>query len=140
MSIVVDFQGNMQFEGSVPSGHKVIMDAAEKVGGKDGGPKPSEMILIALGGCTGMDVVSLLKKFAVPFEKLSIELNGADIPTEYPKFFKKINIVYKFTGEHVDIEKACLAIEKSIGKYSFVRHSLVAEVEYTLEVNGEKIS
>ena len=138
MRVTVNFQGNMQFQGLAHPGHKVTMDAAETVGGQDQGPKPSEMLLFALGGCTGMDVVSLLKKFGTEYKKLSIELEGEQAP-EHPRAIRKISVKYKFKGENLDPEKARLAVEKSLGKYSVVRHSLVADVEYTIEINGEEI-
>ena len=65
--------GNMKFD-AIVSGHHVIMDASEAVGGEDSGPRPKELMLTALAGCTGMDVVAILKKMRSEPEKFSIEV------------------------------------------------------------------
>ena len=59
--IYIDWQGDMSFETEL-DGHKITIDAAPEVGGNNKGPRPKVFMLLALAGCTGMDVVSILKK------------------------------------------------------------------------------
>ena len=61
-SVTVDLLGNMAFHAITDTGHEVRMDAALEVGGTDTGPRPMELLLVGLGGCTGMDVISMLRK------------------------------------------------------------------------------
>ena len=63
-TISVSWLGNMAFEADI-EGHKIMLDASEEVGGENKGPKPKPLMLVALAGCTGMDVVSLLKKMRI---------------------------------------------------------------------------
>lgn len=78
---------DMSFEADV-NGHKIIIDADEKVGGKDRGPRPKPMMLLALGGCTGMDVVSILKKMRVELESFNVDVE-ATITNEHPKYYDR---------------------------------------------------
>lgn len=138
MKVQVDFNGSMEFTGLSQSGHKVTMDASEGVGGHNHGPRPSEMLLLSLGGCTGMDVVSLLKKFETPFEGFAMDLEG-ELAPEHPKAVTNIHVKYKLDGENLDQEKIWLAITKSMTKYSVVGHSLNAKITYELQANGELV-
>ncbi len=70
--IETQWMGKMQFNALV-NGHTVIMDAPEKVGGEDNGPVPKPFVLTALSGCTGMDVVALLRKFGQPVDDFDIK-------------------------------------------------------------------
>ena len=137
MQVNVNFKENMEFTGLAHPGHQVVLDAGESAGGHNQGPKPSEILLMALGGCTGMDVISLLKKFGIEFQNFSMELDGQLAP-EHPKAITDIQIIYKFKGDNLDPDKIWLAISKSLNKYSVVAHSLSAKITYELQVNGEK--
>ncbi|HRX67106.1 MAG TPA: OsmC family protein, partial [Tenuifilaceae bacterium] len=70
-TIHIEWQGDMKFETEL-DGHKLIIDAAPEVGGTDKGPRPKPLMLVALAGCTGMDVVSILKKMRVELEGLKV--------------------------------------------------------------------
>lgn len=131
----VRFVDGMQFVGTSASGHAVVMDAPTDVGGTDTGPTPMEMVLVALGGCTGMDVVSILRKMQVPFTRFEMAIQGERAP-EYPKNFTKIQIVYKVWGD-VPEEKVKRAIDLSLEKYCSVSNSLKpkAEISYTYQIN-----
>ncbi len=134
-SATVRFVDGMQFVGTSASGHAVVMDAPTDVGGTDTGPTPMEMVLIALGGCTGMDVVSILRKMQVPFTRFEMAIQGERAP-EHPKNFTKIQIVYKVWGD-VPEEKVKRAIDLSLEKYCSVSNSLKpkAEISYTYQIN-----
>lgn len=134
-SATVRFVDGMQFVGTSESGHAVVMDTTEDVGGHDTGPRPTEMVLIALGGCTGMDVVSILRKMQVNFTRFEMEIHG-DRAAEHPKYFTKIKVIYKVWGD-VPEEKLKKAIDLSLEKYCSVSNSLKprAEVSYTYQIN-----
>lgn len=130
----------MLFDATV-SGHHVIMDALPAVGGEDKGGRPKELMLAALAGCTGMDVVSILKKMRVPFTGLDIRVE-ADVTEEHPKHYTKMHIIYSFTGENLQTEQLKKAIDLSQDRYcgvSFVYRKAM-EVTYEIRINdpGEK--
>ncbi len=128
----------MQFVGIPNSGHAVLVDASEEVGGLDSAPRPTELLLIAQGGCTGMDVVSVLRKMKVDFSDFEMEVEG-ERTEEHPKFIKKIHIVYKIWGD-VPEDKLKKAIELSLEKYCSVANTLngKAEITYSYEINPKR--
>ncbi|MBI4721761.1 MAG: OsmC family protein [Candidatus Stahlbacteria bacterium] len=122
---------NMQFSGQSDSGYTCLMDTRDA----NTAPTPMELLLIALGGCTGMDVVSLLQKMKVKFNSLEIELKG-DRSDEHPRVYKKIELVYKVKGDNVPEDKVRKAVKLSQDKYCSVSAMLKPNVEisYTIEV------
>ncbi len=110
------WKGKMVFEANTESGHSVLMDAKPQVGGEDRGPRPMELLMVSLGGCTGMDVVSILKKMKVDLESMTVNIDSEQAP-EHPKIFTKINIEYNFTGKNIKEENVKKAVELSRDKY-----------------------
>ncbi|MBM3324429.1 MAG: OsmC family protein [Calditrichaeota bacterium] len=108
----------MQFVGRVPSGHSILMDATNEVGGTDSGARPKELLLAGLGGCTGMDVVSILRKMRVPFDSFEMEIR-AESSEEHPKIWTKIELVYRIVGD-VPEDKFVKAITLSQERYCSV--------------------
>ena len=135
MKARVKLAGGMQFVGRAESGHAVLMDAAAGVGGEDTAPRPMELVLIGLGGCTGMDVVSILRKMRLNWERFEILLEAERAP-DHPKIFTKIHLVYRIWGE-VPQEKLKRAIELSLERYCPVTAMLrrAAEITYDYEIN-----
>ena len=76
-TIKTDWKGGLAFETNV-NGHKIVMDAPVEAGGQNSGPGPKKLQLIALSGCTGMDIVTILKKMRVEFSNLEVEVQGDD--------------------------------------------------------------
>ncbi len=107
--------GNMAFEAEV-SGHKLIMDASKEGNGEDLGPRPKELMMAALLGCTGMDVVSILKKMRVEYDSLDIRIES-DVTEEHPKHYSAMHIIYSFRGPDLPLDKIEKAIEMSQEKY-----------------------
>lgn len=138
--IIVDWTGEMAFTGRDPEGHLVPMDAAPAVGGEGGAPRPTEVVLVALGGCTGMDVVSILKKMQQPLESFSMSIE-AERAGEHPKVFTAIRMLYRFTGQGLEPEKVRRAIDLSHRKYCTVGNMLnrTATITYQMEINGERL-
>lgn len=108
----------LQFVGRGESGHGIVLDAHPNVGGSDTGNRPGELTLIALGCCTGMDVVSILNKMRVKIEGLEIEVKG-EAAQEHPKVWTEAWINFKVKGE-VPEDKLRKAIEMSRDKYCSV--------------------
>lgn len=128
------WKGNMQFEANV-SGHKLKMDAMPEVGGEDAGPRPKQLMLAALSGCTGMDVVSILKKMRVEVDEFDIEIE-ADMTEEHPKHYTKMHVSYVFKGHDLDESKLKKAVELSQNNYCGVSatYKKAMELTYTIKV------
>ena len=133
---IVEYSGGMAFVGKVASGHDVHMDAGETVGGIDSAPRPVEILLSSLGGCTGMDVVSVLRKMKTEPKSLQIEIQD-ERALEYPKVITKIHLIYRVQGE-VPEENLIKAIELSLAKYCPISNTLrgVSEITYEVSVHG----
>ena len=112
------------------SGHWVVMDVADSVGGMDAGSRPKELILFALAGCTGVDVVNILKKKRVPLQGFEMHLSGQEAD-EHPKVFTAIHMEYVFRGEGIRCADVERAIELSTTTYCSVSAMLKASVRIT---------
>ncbi len=123
---------DMSFDATV-NDHKVVLDAVVEVGGKDRGPRPKPLMLVALGGCTGMDVVSMLKKMRVDYDGLKIEVEG-DLTEEHPKVYHTIIINYLFKGKDLPMEKIEKAVTLSQERYCGVTAMLkkAAKIEHKI--------
>jgi len=135
---VVHIKG-LTFTGKSDTGHWVSMDTTSEIGGNDGGTRPVELVLVAFGGCTGMDVVSVLKKMQVHYESFEIKLK-ATISKEHPKVFETIDLEYMFKGRDIDTAKVEKAITLSQDRYcpvsAMLRHSV--EINWKYEIIGSK--
>ena len=118
---------------------KIQMDAKGPMG-SDSAMTPKELLLLAVSGCTGMDVVALLKKFKQPFEAFSVEAEGELTQGTHPSIFKEINLTFKITGDVVTA-KAIEAVQLSQTKYCGVSAMVAASVpiHYTIEINKKKV-
>jgi len=103
------------FEGDM-DGHKIIVDATEESGGSDLGPRPKKLMLTALAGCTGVDVIMILKKMKVEPEAFNVIIE-ADVTEEHPKHYSKIKVVYQFKGKDLPYTKLEKAVKLSEEKY-----------------------
>ena len=131
-SISLSWLSDMSFEGDV-NGHKVYLDAAAQHGGKNMGPRPKPMMLLALGGCTGMDVVSILRKMRVEFESLNIRVEG-NLTEEHPKHFDKMKVIYEFKGDNLPLEKLQKAVDLSKERYCGVSANYRESMDLEYEV------
>lgn len=105
----------MTFETEV-NGHKLTIDADPSVGGRDLGPRPKPLLLVALAGCTGMDVISILGKMRVTPDDFNVKVE-ADMTEEHPKYYDKIRIIYEFKGKDLPMEKLEKAVSLSQERY-----------------------
>ena len=97
-------------------GHKLTLDANTESGGSDKGPRPKKLMLLALAGCTGMDVVSILKKMRVEYDYLNIKVEG-DSTEEHPKHYQSMKVIYEFKGKNLPMDKIEKAVSLSSEKY-----------------------
>ena len=131
-SINARWKGNMSFEAEVGN-HKIILDADETVGGQNLGIRPKPLMLVALAGCTGMDVVSILKKMKVKFDNLNIRVEG-NLTEEHPKHYNKMKVLYEFTGKDLPLEKIQKAVTLSEEKYCGVRATYMQAMDLSSEI------
>jgi len=131
-SIDLEWLDGMSFEADV-AGYKIALDSDPEFGGQNKGPKPKPLMLVALAGCTGMDIVSLLQKMRVEFSSLNIRVEG-DITEEHPKRFEKMKIIYELSGNSIDRSKVEKAVTLSQEKYCGVSASYRASIEISHEI------
>ena len=131
-SISLKWMDNLAFEVNV-DGHKITIDAKTEVGGTDKGPRPKPLMMVALAGCTGIDVASLLKKMRVEFEEFNVKVEG-DIIEEHPKQFSGMHIIYEFAGKDLPVDKIKKAIELSQDKYCGVSATYKKTMDLSYEI------
>ncbi len=137
--IETQWMGKMQFNALV-NGHTIIMDAPERVGGEDNGPIPKPFVLTALSGCTGMDIVAILRKAGKEVKHFDMTVSG-EISKQAPIEYTSIHIVYAFEGEEQFKNDALKAVTDSQEKYCGVSKMLkkIMPVTWEISYNGEKI-
>jgi len=119
----VNLVSDMEFVGRNESGHTLIMDAEEASGGHNKGFRPTDLLLVGFGGCSGMDVISILRKKRQPVTGLEINVKGEKTDS-FPKFYKQIHIEYIVKGRGVVKEAVERAIALSLDKYCSVGATL----------------
>jgi len=127
-----EWKGDLSFQADV-DGHKVMMDTSIEAGGNDSGSSPKKLMLVALSGCTGMDVVSILKKMHVEIEKCNIEVQG-DVSDEHPKRYTKMHVIYKFTGKNLPMDKLQKVVSMSEETYCGVEALYKMAIQVTSEI------
>lgn len=136
--IETQWMGKMQFN-TLVNGHTIIMDAPERAGGEDNGPIPKPFILTALSGCTGMDIVSILRKAQTEVNDFDIKVSG-QLSNQQPIEYISIHVTYDFRGEEKFKEAALNAVTLSQEKYCGVSHMLKKAVPITWDVLYNGIS
>ncbi len=116
-------------------GHRFVIDGPEEFGGRDLGPRPKNLLLTALIGCTGMDVVSILDKMRVSGFELRLTADG-ELTPEHPVHFSSINVEFRFRGNDLPREKLEKAVNLSRERYCGVSRMLgeAAELSYRVVV------
>ncbi len=132
----IDDAFQLEAKGSGP--FTVIMDAGEKVGGKGQGVRPMELMLMGIGGCSSIDVLSILKKQRQKVRDYSVTVDGKreEVPKP-PAVYKNIHVKFSFSGD-LDESKVARAIELSMTKYCSVTRILEksADITYSYEINN----
>ncbi|WP_372934148.1 OsmC family protein [Mariniphaga sediminis] len=130
--VKINWLENMAFSAEV-NGHKIILDATENVGGENRGPRPKPLMLTALAGCTGMDVVSILKKMRVNVDGFNVYVEG-DLTEEHPKQFTQMHVIYEFKGKNLPVEKLQKAVNLSEERYCGVSAMYRKAIGLTSEI------
>ena len=122
------------------TGNSLRMDGSDSIGGNNGGMRPMQLLLTAVGGCSAIDVITILKKQRQDIHSFEVDVDGESVKTEDHSVYKTIELVFKMTGT-IDPEKARRAAELSFTKYCSVSKALEfsSEITYSLYVNGEKV-
>lgn len=131
MNVKLEWDGRIGFNAATATGQTVKMDLPTESGGSGSGPLPLELVLFGLGGCSGMDVVSILAKMKQQCRRLTIEVQ-AERATEHPKRLTKAHLVWRLSGPALDPAKINHAIELSLTKYCSVAASLNLPLTYEL--------
>ena len=126
----VNLVNSMQFAGTATSGHKVAMDADDAAGGHNAGFRPMELLLVGFGGCTGMDVISILRKKHQDVSGLELNVKGEQADS-FPHVYTNIHIEYVVKGNRVQKEAVERSIELSLEKYCSVGATLGKTAQIT---------
>ena len=132
-TVTTVWKENMLFESDNPRGHSVLMDAGPENGGNNDGLGPKAMMLSSLAGCSGLDVVSLLKKMRAEVEEFKIVIH-AELTEEHPKYYHKVLVEYHFHGPDLKEDKINKAVTLSVDKYCGVMEMFRQFADVTTEV------
>ncbi|GAB4537261.1 MAG: OsmC family protein [Thermodesulfovibrionia bacterium] len=128
----------MQFVGVADSGHAIVMDALPSVGGSDTGARPIELLPIAFGGCSGMDVISILRKKRQDVRGFEMNITGEQAE-EHPHKYTSMHIEYVVKGRDISEDAVKRAIELSLSKYCSVGATLsgTTKITYSYKITQE---
>lgn len=135
METTVRWLSPMEFVAETGSGHALVLDGSEEFGGRNLGPRPMEMLLAGLGGCTNFDVMLMLKKSRQNITACDVKVTAERAETE-PKVFTKIHVHFTVSGHDVDEKKVKRAIDLSAEKYCSASIMLgsTAEITHDFEI------
>ena len=135
MKVAVEWEGEVAFTGLTESGHKIAMDGPSEHGGGNRGPRPTELVLVGLGGCTSFDVVHVLRKGRADVRACTARIE-AERAEEDPKVFTRIHVHFVVSGR--DLKEATVerAIRLSADKYCSVSIMLAktADISHSFEI------
>lgn len=128
--IKVKWIDGMRFVATDSMGHSIVMDASKQSGGEGSGFSPLQLLLIALGGCTGMDIVHIMRKQRQQVNGLEILVSGKRVK-EPPRVYNNIHVEYKIKGKDIKEKAVQRAIQLSEDKYCSVGATLRAKAKMT---------
>jgi putative redox protein len=130
MKARIKWLDNVCLVGEADSGHAVVMDGSADIGGRNVGTRPMEMVLIGLGGCTAMDVLTILKKSRQNISDCEIEIE-AERAASIPKVFTKIHLHFIVSGWNLEEKHVKRAVDLSAEKYCSVSKMLEKTADMT---------
>lgn len=138
-SVITKWTGELSFD-SLVTGHHLIMDGSKDFGGNDTGPRPKPLLLAALTGCSGMDIVSILKKMQVDNYEFEMEADG-ESTEDHPVVYHTITVKFKFIGENLPEDKIVKAVTLSTDRYCGVNAMLkqAAKVLVKVYINDQEV-
>ena len=132
--VTTTWKNKMLLESDNPLGKNLLMESGPDSGGSNQGLSPKALMLSSLGGCTGLDLLSLLKKMRVEIEDFKVIVNG-ELTEEHPKYYDKVSIDYYFTGTDLNEEKIKKAVSLSEERYCGVIKMFRAFAELTIAIH-----
>ena len=132
-TVTTVWKENMLFESDNPSGHSVLIDTSSENGGENKGLGPKALMLSSLAGCSGLDVVSLLKKMRAEVADFKMIVH-AELTEEHPKYYHKVAVEYHFYGSNLQEDKINKAVKLSIDQYCGVMEMFRQFAKVTTEV------
>ncbi len=126
------WKGDMLFDSDI-DGHHVMIDAPGEAGEKRKGMPPKKLMLSALAGCTGIDVIAMLRKMRVEVDDFQIHIE-ADLTEDLPKHYSGMHVIYEFHGKDLPYDKLEKAVELSKEKYCGVSHVYKQAMKMTHEI------
>ena len=140
MKATIRWEGDAQFRAIPASGHEVLMDGPPDIGGRNLGPRPMEMLLMGVGGCSSIDVILILKKARQKVVDCWVELESERAP-EPPRVFTKIHAHFVVVGHNLDDKHVERAIQLSKEKYcsASVQLGALAEITTSFETRAAEV-
>ena len=132
--VTTTWKNKMLLESDNPLGKNLLMESGPDFGGSNQGLSPKALMLSSLGGCTGLDLLSLLKKMRVEIEDFKVIVNG-ELTEEHPKYYDKVSIDYYFTGTDLNEEKIKKVVSLSEERYCGVIKMFRAFAEVTIAIH-----
>ena len=134
MQVAVTHIKGMHFEGEGSSKLRTQIDSSVTTGGSGYGSSPMELVLMAIAGCSGMHMTTILEKMQITYDRFEMSVVG-ERASEHPRIFTDIELTYKFWGSNLPDEKIQRAIQLSMEKYCSVANMIdkVANLTYKLE-------
>ncbi|NTW87661.1 MAG: OsmC family protein [Desulfobulbaceae bacterium] len=134
----VEWNGKMRFDGTDAEGRCVVMDAAEVYGGEGKGARPTELLLISLAGCSGIEVGNVMNRMRLLYDTFKIAVEAEKAET-VPHVFTEIRVHYTVNGQGITAEKFIKAFEIGALKYCSVANMVKKScpVTYSYSINGE---
>lgn len=136
-SISATWQGSLDRHSlafiSTVGDHEVRTDAGAAHGGDNSGASPKMLMLVALAGCTGVDVAAILKKMRVAVAEMTITVEG-ELTDDSPSVFRAMHLIYQFAGDNLDLDKLQKAVELSQDKYCGVSAMYRRIMDITWEI------
>lgn len=130
--VEVKWNGRKNFSAAIDD-HTIIMDMDEERGGNNEGPRPKPLMLASLGGCSGLDVISILGKMKIEPDYFNMHIEGEQTE-DLPKRYDKIKIIYEFKGKGLSLDKIKKAIELSQDKYCGVSAVYRKSIDISYEI------
>ncbi|HKP97704.1 MAG TPA: OsmC family protein [Fibrobacteria bacterium] len=130
MRVALTGTPDFRFKATAANGYAFDIGASKSIGGDESGFRPMELVLTALAGCSGIDVVNILKKSRVEFSGMDIEVDG-DRKDATPSPFTDIKVTFRIHGPGIDRAKAEKAVSLSLEKYCSVAASLDPAIKVT---------